>query len=221
MTNVTKTPEKKRIRRALVAAALAVLEREGWKVARVKGSGKSRVRRISKNGQSQLAVIRTSQDRLLAFPRNQDDTGWLTLDDVQMVVAAVVDDPANPKMAWVHMFPAAEMRDRFDRAYAARRKAGHLIPVGRGLWLALYDDETRSSIQAVGAGAGSAHPPIARVPLDDVAGDGAMPPVPPPTLKGADGDGESFERLTIPEAKRRLARTLDVPETSIRISIDA
>lgn len=215
MANVTKTPEKKRIRRALVAAAEETLRKEGWKVARVKGHGKSRVRRISKNGQSYLALIKTSQDRLLAIPRNPDDTGWLTLDDVDLVIAAVVDDPANPKVAWVHRFDAADLQRRFDAAYQARLKAGHSIPVGRGLWLALYDDETRSAVQAVGAGAGSASPPIARVPLDDASSvevvNGGMPP----------GDYDGFAPLTIPEAKARLARTLGVDPASIKITVEA
>jgi hypothetical protein len=213
MANVTKTPEKKRIRRALVAAALATLERDGWKVARVKGHGKSRVRRISKNGKSQLALIKTSQDQFLAIPRNPDDTGWLTLDDVDVVIAAVVDDPANPKVAWVHWFEAKDLRQRFDAAYQARRKAGHSIPVGRGLWLALYDDETRSAVQAVGAGAGSKHPPIAKVPLDEAGGLAA-------TNGGTPDDEDRFVPLSIPEAKQRLARTLGIDVANIRITIE-
>lgn len=215
MANVTKTPEKKRIRRALVAAALATLEKEGWKAARVKGHGKSRVRRISKNGKSHLALIKTSQDQFLAIPRNADDAGWLTLDDVDVVIAAVVDDPAHPKVAWVHWFEAKDLRQRFDAAYKARRKAGHSIPVGRGLWLALYDDETRSAVQAVGAGAGSAHPPIARVPLEEADGDAVTNGGKPPD------DGDRFAPLTIPEAKARLARTLGVDPGAIRITVEA
>ena len=97
MTDVSSTPEKKRIRRALVNAGLATLEAQGWKVARVKGGGKSRIRRISKNGKTHLAVIRTTQDQFLAFPRNEDDTGWVTLDEMNYVVAASVDDMENPE----------------------------------------------------------------------------------------------------------------------------
>src|SRR5690349_6749357 len=97
MANVTITPAKKRIRRILVNAALTTLEREGWKVAKVRGGGKGRVRRITKGNKSLLAAIRTSQDEWIAFPRNDDDTAWVTLSDVDVVVAAAVDDPANPK----------------------------------------------------------------------------------------------------------------------------
>ena len=221
MTDVSKTPAKKRIRRALVAAALTVLETEGWTVARVKGGGKGRVRRITKNGKSQLAVVRTTQDTWIAFPRTLDDKKWLTLSDVDVVVAASVDDPANPKFALVHIFDAEEIRDRFDRAYAARRAVGHSIPLGRGVWVSLYEEEGTSPVQRVGAGAGLAHPPIARVPLDEADGadGGRRPPAVPPTSLSTPKD-DSFEPLTIAEAKARLARTLGVDPGAIRITVE-
>ncbi len=220
MANVSKTDEKKRIRRSLVNAALATLEKQGWKVARVKGGGMGRVRRITKNGKSQLAVIRTSQDQYLAFPRTDDDTAWTTLSEVDVVVASVVDDRTNPQMALVHWFDATEMRDRFDRAYSARQQANYSIPVGRGLWLSLYDEEGPSPTR-VGAGAGVVHPPIARVPLNEGMGgsDGGRPPVAPSTLNASDDDGG--EPLTIAQAKVRLARTLGVDPGSIKITVEA
>lgn len=221
MTDVSKTEGKKIIRRALVNAALVTLERQGWKAARVKGHGKGRVRRITKNGHSQLAVIRTTQDTWIAFPRNEDDTSWVTLDDVDVVVAASVDDPADPKFALVHMFDAKEIRERFDRAYAARRAADHSIPVGRGVWVSLYREEGTNPIQNVGAGAGLAHPPIARVPLDEAdPRGGGPPPVTPPRPTPGTGDAED-ESLTIAQAKARLARTLGVDPSSIKITVEA
>ena len=141
MTDVSKTPEKKRIRIQLVNAAIQAVERQGWKVAKVHGGGTGRLRRISKNGTTRLMAIRTTQDTWIAFPRNEDDTKWVTLSDVDVIVAASVDDPANPRFAQVHMIDADEMRDRFDRAYAARRAADHTIPLGRGVWVSLYHEE--------------------------------------------------------------------------------
>jgi hypothetical protein len=220
MTNVSKTEEKKRVRRALVNAALATLEKQGWKAARVKGGGMGRVRRITKNGKSQLAVIRTSQDQYLAFPRTDDDSAWTTLSEVDVVVASVVDDRRKPQVALVHIFDAKEMRDRFDRAYAARQKAEYSIPVGRGLWLSLYDEEGTSPTR-VGAGAGIVHPPIARVPLGEAASNGTRPPVAPPTVSSASDGDDSFEPLTIPQAKARLARTLGVDPDAIKITVEA
>src|SRR5207253_15564 len=129
-------------------------------------SGKSSVRRITKNGKSKVVSIRTTQDTYIAFPRTQDDKAWVTLSEVDAVVAVSVDDGDNPKFALVHMLPGDEMRDRFDRTYAARKSANHTIPLGRGVWLSLYLDEATSPPHLVGAGAGIAHPPIVRVPLE-------------------------------------------------------
>lgn len=217
MTNVTKTPEKKRIRRILINAAVATLEGQGWKVARVKG----RIRRITKGGKSLLAAIRTSQDTWIAFPRTEDDKKWATLSEVDVVVAASVDDPTNPKFALVHMFDAKDVRERFDRAYAARQAAGHIIQLGRGVWVSLYREEATDPVQRVGAGIGIAHPPIARVPLDGAnAGGAGMTPIgrPAPTDGMIDG---ADEPLTIAQAKARLARTLGVDPASIKITVEA
>lgn len=221
MTDVSKTPEKKRIRRALVNAALETLEKNGWKLARVKGGGKGRLRRISKNGKSQLAAIRTTQDGWIAFPRTGDDESWVTLSEVDVVVASSVDDRTNPRFALIHFFDAKQLLDRFDRAYAARREADHSIPVGRGVWLSLYHEESTDPVNRVGAGIGLKYPPIAKVPLDEAPGasDGGLPPNGPSTSPtGADDD--DFEPLTIPEAKARLARTLGVDPGAIRITVE-
>lgn len=220
MTDVSSTPEKKRIRRALINAAISALENQGWKLTRVKGGGKGRVRRIAKDGESHLALIRTTQDTWIAFPRNQDDTKWVTLSNVDVVVAASVDDPARPKFAQVHLFDADEIRDRFDRAYAARLAAGHTIPLGRGVWVSLYDDEATSPVQRVGAGAGIAHPPIARVPLDESDPPEARVQVAPTERPDGAGDADG-ESLTIAQAKTRLARTLGVDPSNIKITVEA
>ena len=225
MANVTKTPEKKRIRRLLVNAALSTLEKEGWKVARVRGGGKGRVRRITRGNKNLLAAIRTSQDEYIAFPRTDDDSAWATLSEVDVVVAAAVDDARNPKFAQVHMFDAGDLRQRFDRAYAARRAAGHTIPVGRGVWVSLYHEEATDPVGRVGAGIGLAKPPIARIPLDAVEapGNGAQvaPPTQPPTWAAGASDDDDDEPLTIAQAKTRLARTLGVDPSSIKITVEA
>lgn len=225
MANVTKTPEKKRIRMALVDAALSTLEKEGWKVARVRGGGKGRVRRISRGTKNLLAAIRTSQDEYIAFPRTDDDSAWATLSEVDVVVAAAVDDARNPKFAQVHMFDAGDLRQRFDRAYAARRAAGHTIPLGRGVWVSLYHDEATDPVGRVGAGIGLASPPIARIPLNAVAAPRThapgAPPAQPPTWSSGASDDSDDEPLTIAQAKTRLARTLGVDPSSIKITVEA
>ena len=72
------------------------------------------------------------------------------------------------------------------------------------------------SSRSFGAGAGRVHPPIARVPLDEAdASDGGKPPVAPRRSPSGASDDDSFEPLTIADAKARLARTLGVPEASV------
>jgi hypothetical protein len=135
---------------------------------------------------------------------------------VDYVVAASVDDRDNPRFAHVHMIEGDEMRARFDRAYAARKKAGHVVPNGRGVWVSLYETESNDPVSHVGAGAGLAHPAIAIEPLTGE------------TIAKADErldhpqDVElEDEPLTIAEAKRRLALSLGVNEADIKITISS
>ncbi len=201
MTDVYKTPEKLSYKRRLFAIVIETLQREGWKVERAPGNSKGSVRRITRGSESFLVSIRTSQDQYIAFPRNETDTGWGT-----------------PQVHWVE---AAEMRDRFDRSYKARREAGYQMTAGRGHWLALYLPDDHKTPTLVGAGVGLDHPPIARVPLDP----GGMPATAVNDPKGKDAPGNGSPRggetLTIPQAKRLLAKSLGVPESSIKISIEA
>jgi hypothetical protein len=218
MTNVWGSPEKVTRRARLFEIGISVLESEGWKVERVERSGKPSLRRITKDGRSLLATIRTTQDRWIAFPRNPDDTGWGTLSEVDVVVAVSVDDADNPRFAWVHLLDGDEMRDRYDRTYAARLGAQHEIPNGRGVWLSLYHDEATSPPSLVGAGAGVVHPPIARVPLDPEEPDMDLVPEPEPAPKKGCCENRP---LTIAEAKRRLAIAFGVDPSSIRITVEA
>ena len=206
MPNVS-TPSKVFLRRKLEKVALEALERNGWTVAKTSASGRARVCRITKNGASKLATIRTTQDTWIAFLRSKDDTSWTTLSDVDVVVASSVDSRLHPKFIQIHMIDANEMRDRFDRAYDARRAAGHSVPEGRGVWVSLYEEESTDPVSHVGAGAGIAHPPIVRVPLDEV------------DAPSTNADDE--KPLTIREAKARLARTLGVDPASIKITVEA
>ncbi len=214
MTNVFATPEKVSRRDRLFQIGLETLHQNGWKVERIPGFGKSSVRRIKKGGKSRKVSIRTSQDTWIAFPRNDADNGWVTLSDVDAVLAVSVDDRHDPKFAQVHMIEADEMRQRFDRAYRARVKAGYSIPLGRGVWVSLYHPDETDPVTHVGGGVGLDHPPIARVPLeqeesnsDDIV-----------ETKNLDGGDEP---LTIAEAKRRLALTLGVDPSSIKITVEA
>ncbi len=203
----------------MAEACLHVLEREGWLVSKVSGFGNARIRRLTKDGESKLAAIRTTQDQWIAFPRTQDDTKWATLSAVDAVVVASVD-PDDPKVARVHMIDANELRRRFDRAYAARRSAGHSLPVGRGMWIALYEKEVSDPVTLVGAGAGIASAPIARVPLAPVGAPISNAPATATVQTAAAGTADDGT-LTIAEAKARLARTFGVDPSNIKITVEA
>jgi hypothetical protein len=212
MTNVWTTREKVDLRERLFKIGVQTLEKEGWTVERIPKSGKSSLRRILKGGKSLKVSIRTTQDTYIAFPRTQDDKSWVTLSAVDAVIAVSVDDRENPQFALVHMLDGKDMRDRFDRTYAARRTANHRIPVGRGVWLSLYLDESTSPPHLVGAGAGNVYPPIAKVPLKPEEARAIVE-----HLEGNDSD----RPLTIAQAKIRLARGLGVEPSSIKITVEA
>lgn len=214
MTNVYNTPEKGERRNRLFEIALKTLDKDGWKVERIPGAHKASVRRIIKQGDSRVVSIRTTQDTWIAFPRTQDDKEWLTLSDVDAVVAVSVDDKDNPKFALVHMIDGDNLRDRFDRAYAARKAAGYKIPIGRGMWVSLYLKDSAHTPTHVGAGAGLDYPPLARIPLDP-----SDLPAPRAEKPAAAPDAE--QPLTLAEAKRRLALTFGVDPSNIKIIVDA
>lgn len=223
MTNVYGTPDKISMKKMLFNIAVESLEKAGWKVERVPGSGKSSVRRITKGAESKVVSIRTTQDQWIAFPRIEDDSAWRTLEEVDAVVPVSVDDRDAPRFAKVHLIDGDEMRARFNRAYEARKKAGHSIPIGRGVWVSLYIPESNDPVSLIGAGAGLKFPPIAVVPLSPelIAEQDADD-----TEDDADGrptavSSRSEAPLTIAEAKRRLAATLGVDPASIKITVEA
>jgi hypothetical protein len=214
MPNIFAVPEKGLRKTQLFDLALQALAEQGYLVERVRGSGKSSLRRITKDGRSQIATIRTSQDCWIAFPRNENDVGWSTLEDADVVVATSVDDKYEPRFANIHLIPADEMRKRFDRARDAKLAAGHVIPEKRGVWLSLYKQEANEPVNLVGAGAGIQYPPVARFELEageEIADaeEVSSPPVSPPV----------GERFTITDAKKKLAAFYDVPESAITITI--
>jgi hypothetical protein len=216
MTNVSASHRKIFTRKRLMHAAEEALKKDGWKVERIARSGKSSVRRMTKGNLEKTVSIRTSQDTWIAFPRTLDDRAWATLSDVDYVVAASVDSRDNPRFVRVHLIEGDEMRARFDRAYVSRKKAGHSLPVGRGIWLSLYEKEAQDPVSLVGAGAGLDYPAIAIVPLLDQGSDSIVKESDSPQpLEGATNETP----LTISQAKRRLALSFGVSEADIKITI--
>lgn len=221
MTDIFKTPKKVINKYRLFEIGMEFLRKEGWNVSKIPRFGKSSVRQITKGGKTLKVSIRTSQDTWIAFPRDRQDTRWTTLADVDVVLAVSVDDGQSPKFANVHWLDAREVSERFDRAYAARKAAGHSIQLGRGVWVSLYMPEADEPVNRVGGGIGLVHLPKAMVALkpSDMP-DGGKPPADSPDVAAKDHlDDEPA--LTIAEAKRRLAKTFQVEPSSIKITVEA
>lgn len=220
-----------RVRRRLREIATKALEAQGWTVQKMPGTGKSSLRRLVRGTEQRIVSMKTSRDTWVAFARNAARDGWETLSDVEMVVIASVDDPEHPKEALIHLVPADDMRDRFDRALKARLTEGYSPDQDRGIWISLYREDAPNPVVNVGAGAGLAYPPIARVPLE--AGEAATfsRPGDPVLTAGGSSDGslvnsginrvDAEAPLTIAAAKRRLAATFGVPESNIKITVEA
>lgn len=213
MENVPRGMGKTLIKNRLFQIGVEALEREGWTIERIPKIGKGSVRRITKGVESRIISIRTTQDTWIAFPRNKDDNQWITLSDVDTVVAVSVD-PDNSGLARVHMIDGNDLRNRFDRTYVARRKAGYSLPVGRGIWLPLYSPDANNPVTHVGGGAGIGTE-IARAPLEQAK-------VVDEQLANSEIYELNFdeEPLTIAEAKRRLAVTFGVDPSNVKITVE-
>lgn len=214
MTNVFGTPEKATNRRKLFELGERALEQAGWRIERIQGIGKSSVRRIVKGAEQHTVSIRTTQDTWIAFPRNDDDSGWVTLDDVDYVVAVTVDDKDSPKRGLVYMVDGDEIRERFDRAYRARLDAGHSIPLGRGVWVSMFVVEDPDAPSSIGGGIALGKQPLLSVKLGDVGGEAVAESVQASTP-------HHEAPLTIAEAKRRLAQSLGIDPEKVKIVIEA
>lgn len=151
----------------------------------------------------------------MAFPRDKSDSERTTLSEVDAVVALSVYYKENTRFAQVLILDDDDMRVRFDRAYAERRKAVYQIRVGRGVWGSLYHLEGNDPVTHVGACAGRENSPIARVPLDD------MVPAPAALAHHVKADEDKEAPLTIAEVKRRLALNFGVNPSNVKITIEA
>lgn len=214
MGNINKTPDKPARRKELFRIGIEATEKHLGKTERIPRIGKSSVRLATKGNKRYQVAIRTTQDGWIGFQRN--GKGWNTLSGMDWVVIVSVDDRHNPKMARVHLIPGDEMRDRFDRAYAARIAAGHKIPNRQPMWISVYDEDKNEPISLVGAGVGLAHPAIAEVPLQLGTTRELMHKE---TEHAALDTALSFEKI-IADAKRGLSLSLGVDISRIKIIVE-
>lgn len=153
----------------MVTAALEGARQQGYALKKRPGRGLSNTYELTKNGKTQTASVRTTRDRWVAFPPLDDGKRWKTLDDVDLVLVATVDDRLNPQNVDVYLFPADEVRKRFDASYAARIANGHKVRNNYGMWVMLdKGDDTVTS--QVGHGLAEDYPRIANFSIDELEG---------------------------------------------------
>lgn len=153
--------------RVLVEAAKQGAVDEGYTLRRVPGRGLSNVWNMQKDGKTQVASIRTTRDLFIAFPPLEGGKKWKTLDEVDQVVVASVDSKEDPKNVEVYIFPADEVRKRFNAAYAARAKDQQVLRDGFGMWVALHKD-TRGIAASIGSGLADEYKPVGVYPIDEL-----------------------------------------------------
>ena len=151
----------------LVTAAKKALEEQGYSLERVPGRGRSNVWNAEYNGEQKLISIRTTKDRWFAFPPLDNGEHWKTLDDVDSVVVAAVDDRERPRSIEVYQFNAQEVRERFDESYSVRIKEGYTVKDNFGMWVNL-DKDDRGIPASVGSGIAEEHTPIAVYSIGDL-----------------------------------------------------
>jgi hypothetical protein len=150
--------------RLLVYAAKKGAAEAGYTLSRVPGRGLSNIWNLQKNGETQVASIRTTRDRWIAFPPMEGGKRWKTLDEVDLVVVAALDSKDDPKNVEVYIFPATDVRHRFDAAYAARTEDDHMLHDGFGMWVNL-DPDNRVTASSVGSGIIQDYKQVALYPM--------------------------------------------------------
>lgn len=207
-------------RRLLVEAAKRALTEQGFKLDRMPGRGPSNRWNLTKDGKTQAACIRTTQDRWFAFPPLENGTRWKTLDDVQTVVVSAVDRKEDPSKAQVFVFPATEVRKRFDAAYKARTANGERVqPDEYGMWVNL-DPDLRGIASSVGSGLSKDYQIAACYPLSDLTTLTGREHEPVDENAGGDGAVE-FQTIAqvIAFARAHISRLAGVAEEAVKLDL--
>ena len=101
---------------------------------------------------------------------------------------ASVDSREEPENVEVFIFPADEVRDRFNAARAARVKAGQIVRDNFGMWVHL-DPDNRKVPTAVGSGIIDKHKRVAVYAIDELIAENSD------QLPTSDEEGDEVEAL--------------------------
>lgn len=208
--------------RLLVDAAKKALREQGYTMSRIPGRGLSNVWHISKGGKTQVASIRTTRDRYIAYPPLDGGKRWKTLDDVDVVVAASVNDKHDPEKIEVYVFPADEVRKRFNDAYAARTADGQTTRDNFGMWVGL-DFDKRGIASSVGAGIIEAYKPVGMYRILDLLQEGSDEADTPPEANEAASAPSEPVMTTISDvmawARDRVAQLAGVRIEAVKLDL--
>ncbi len=204
----------------LVGAATRALGDAGFAPKRVPGRGRSNVWEVEESGRHKRVSIRTTKDRWFAFQPLKKGTEWKTLDDVDIVIVAAVDDRDDPRNVEVYRFDAEEVRKRFDESRAARIGARQTVRDDFGMWLGL-DEDDRGLPASAGAGLAAVYPPIAAFPLERLIAETEAEPA------AEEEDGEAVGAPATPEpqtiadvmdrARKRIATLSGVRMEAVKL----
>ena len=161
--------------RLMVSAALEGAKAAGYTMKRQPGRGLSNTYEMTKGGKTQIASVRTTRDRYIAFPPLDQGKRWKTLSDADVVLVSAVDDRHNPQNVDVYLFPGDEVRKRFDASYAERIANDHTVPDNYGMWVPL-DKGDDAVISQVGHSLAVDYPAIARFTIDELEGGAGLEP---------------------------------------------
>lgn len=153
--------------RLMVSAALEGAKAAGYAMKRQPGRGLSNTYEMTRDGKTQIASVRTTRDRYIAFPPLDGGKKWKTLDTADVVLVSAVTDPADPQGVDVYLFPGDEVRKRFNASYAARIENGHTVRDDFGMWV-MIDKGDDQIVSQIGHSLAVDYPAIAHYTLDEL-----------------------------------------------------
>lgn len=227
MTNRLKEMGEAASWRLLNAAAIEGAKQQGYALKRLPGRGRSNTYEIAKDGATKIASVRTTRDRWIAFPPLEGGKRWKTLDNADVVLVSAVDDPLNPQNVEVYLFPAVEVRKRFDASYAARIANGHTVCDDFGMWVML-DKGDDGFPGEVGHSLAIDYPAVARFTIDELEAETAPVPKataeqPPAQRREADEYDAGPKLATVAEvlafARQKVASLTGMPASAIHLDL--
>ena len=220
MMNLYKDLSSSRAWQVSVGAATKALIEAGYQLTKLPGRGRSNVYEATRDGKTIRISIRTTKGRKFAFPSTDKGKAWLTLDDVDAVVVAAVNDRHDPTYIQVYKFDAGEVRQRFSDAYAARKNAGMSIRDNFGMWVSLDKDE-RDIPRSVGTGLGNEFPPIAEYSVGDLLDEGDIEIDRNLTTSTTDSGSTNPSTISdvVAEARRKIAQLAGVETDAVGLDL--